>query len=393
MSLVLDILFQKGTNYILLMLVPIFFGANIFNELMYCLTLVSLASQLQHLGIEAIAVRQFQIDKRNIEKIRFIKSIASVVGVIIFSLIVIKSILVNNILNWHFAIFAIIVLLSGELSIIASHAQATNKYLSFVRLRLIASIFTATVKIFALAFLQSLVLFIIGYVFQHLLIIIVYSLKNPGFKIYKVSFAPEYQKTIISNNFAIFIGALSFVALHKIDILILNGFGWGDAVGGYAFASQTIDVLVLFFGAFINKMTGPLFRLSRKPDKQTAIYRKICFKILSIAFFVSCVGLLLMLVISYFDIGTTYNGIVYSTLLLLPSTPVIVYRLLQSKMIVIAEIQLLSGISNVAALLINLFLNYLFVPQFGVIAAAGTTFLSMLFSVIIVHVGLKRKQL
>lgn len=390
--LIFDIFLQKGVNYLLLLLVPIYFGVDVFNQLMLALTIVGLTSQIQHLGIEAIAVREFQKDQTNIQRIRLIKILASIIAALVYALAIGWIATRSDPGLALFIPLAIVVFLAGEVSIIASHSQSVNKYRGFVRVRMLASLLTAVLKATAILLFSSISLFVLGYLLNSVLIVIIYRFGKKTYNQFKIAVDIPYQKNLISKNFPIFLGALSFSVLHRVDIIMLQMMGWQGAVGSYSFAAQTLDVFVLLFLAYLSNVTGPLFRLTSKPKKQNFLYQRLRRRFVGMSLAVSILASVAASGLLFFELSNVYKGIVVSFIILTPALSLMVYRHLQSKMIVIKKIPSLSMSSNIIALFFNIIFNFLLIPQYGTWAAAVTTFFSILISVILVEVGLCRKN-
>lgn len=369
------------------MIIPLYFGVESFNALMYALALVGMASQFQHLGLEAGAVKEMHIAPDKIINIRILKGIFSLIGAVFYIVLINKSGYPESLVIASY-ILIVAIILSGEISLQNSIYQLNREYKKFTRFKLTSAIIAAGIKVIAIFYLKSLPALIIGIaVYSLLLIILTYRYQMPTE--HKQIIDWRYQGNLIKKYYLFFAGALMMMGTQKIGILLLQNSTHSDNVGALAFGLQLLDGVLLISLAFINNITGRLIKISRRGLNQYNVYKKNS-KILFIkASLVASITFLSGLISLQFIENEVYRMMILSTMLLMPTLPVFVLRQIQSKMVVSRGLNTASFKHNAVGFGIQLAISYALIEHLGIYAIAGANFIAFVYMVVALELALK----
>lgn len=185
------------------------------------------------------------------------------------------------------------------------------------------------------------------------------------------------KKMVIKSLPVCFISVLTLL-YFKIDTLILSIFRNASEVGIYGLAYKIIENLLVLWG-FYMATTYPLLSTLLSQNKKSAM--KILWKK---SILIGAIAGVLITVVGYFSApliiqilgGNEFKGSILALRILLFSVPLFFIDNLFYHTFLVKERLKYPLLAVVSSLLLNLFLNLIFIPKWGYIAAAANTLIT-----------------
>ncbi|WLD93016.1 oligosaccharide flippase family protein [Alkalihalobacillus sp. AL-G] len=190
----------------------------------------------------------------------------------------------------------------------------------------------------------------------------------------RIMFELQEAIRLFSDGFKLHLNAIGAFLINKSDILMLNHFLLVRDVGIYQFAYQLISILLIIptatLSVFYSKMAQ--VGVNKFWDNQ----KKIMIKILAIIILISLIGFILAPYIIPFIAGEEFSNSINIFRLLLISLFGLSFSTLMANQWVGRGLFWQNSLVTIVSGLINITLNLIWIPQFGINGAAWATIVS-----------------
>ncbi len=211
-----------------------------------------------------------------------------------------------------------------------------------------------------------------------------YYKHNNGLNIKSLIFSKTTAFSLLKDSWPLIFASAAVMINQKVDQIMIQEFLGSEQVGYYAAAIRLVDVLILL-PFLASKSIFPSFIQSFENDKKRFEEKMIWgYRVFFIATLIPVVliyflseDIILLLYGSEF-----YNSIqvlaIYCFILLFASVGAINMIYLR-----VLNLQQKAMYRQLANIVINIILNYIFIPQYGIIAAAYASLFSIIFTTVI----------
>jgi O-antigen/teichoic acid export membrane protein len=178
---------------------------------------------------------------------------------------------------------------------------------------------------------------------------------------------------VLRRAFPLVLHALLGLMIYNSDLIFLRAFWTPADVGQYVAAYTLISFLLNLGIAYSQSLLPTLTRLAPEPTRQRALYQTSMAQVFAAAFPIAVGGFLLAPEIVGFVFGPGYEASTTALQVLLWTIPVAFYRNVPQMALIAAGRQdRVLRITFVSAML-NLALNILVIPRYGMVGAAVAT--------------------
>ncbi len=256
-----------------------------------------------------------------------------------------------------------------------------NKYI--VKSEIFRTFIGAGIKILLLGIKAPLEYFIYAQIFDTILVASGYYMSYKSIigsvKLWK--FDKTLVGFILKESFPLVLSGAAVIIYQRIDQVMIGNMLNKTEVGYFATAGKFVDLIVFLPTVLVQTVTPMLIR-SKENHPETYEAKKRTF--ISITTWTAMLIALTISLLSYWLIMYTY-GIKYT-----PAIPVLQIMAFKAvgmalsasggQIIIMEGIQKWAFIRNIIGCFICIILNYLFIPQFGIIGSATVTIITVLFT-------------
>ncbi|MBN1967945.1 MAG: flippase [Candidatus Delongbacteria bacterium] len=358
-------------------LVARYLGAEFWGVFNYALSIVSVIGVITGLGLENIVIRELvkNEDRKNelLGSALFIRLIATTIG--FFSVLSISF--------FHSDYYSRMVILIMSFEVLFSflnpfewffNAKVKTKYIAIVRF--ISVILTASVKLLFIYLEMSLLAFafsgLITLFITILLNLYLFTSKFDSLKNLKVKF--EDIKYFLKNSWPLLLSGLVAIIYMRIDQIMITNMLTSADNGNYSVAVRISELYYIIPGTATTALL-PWLIMARKNDYSLYLKRlqKLYFSFFWLAVFVSFViyffseyGITLLF-------GNEYLNSVPALKIHIWGSVIVSVGLITNKWIIVENLQKYEFNYLLVGALVNIILNYLMIPKFGINGAAFAT--------------------
>ena len=388
-------LFSRGSNWLILFSLPFFTSPELFGKLALVILSSYLLSSLILLGQNKIVLRYSE------EKSLY-KSVYSIVFSV-FLTIVMLFLFANFLLEYNYDIIGID---NDTKSVICFFF--ISFYLSLRQIRLSSLIvenksreYLITQVLFGISKLILIPYVVYKYqsVDSYLVLVTIISSFFMLYEFKSVKKAKIFNRIIDSSRIKkyLFIGApliLNIIVgnvLSYVDRYFLKYFYTFEQVGEYTFANNFSSITAFLFAPLVI-----IFEIKIYKEKTAFNREQLINKFINTTLFLTCLVSLVIYALlnpisSFFD--NQYQHSVEIVFILLSGTVLNTYYLCANFRLVSQENTHLIPVFTFIPGLVNIILNYIFIPKYGIVAAAYTTFFCYLLQAIIINAfSIKREN-
>ena len=256
-----------------------------------------------------------------------------------------------------------------------------NEYI--VKSEIARTIIGAIIKIILLWFKSPLEYFIIATAFDTVLVASGYciSYKSQVGSLLKWRFERSYVRFYITQAFPLVLSGAAVVIYQRIDQVMIGDMLNKTEVGYFATAGKFLD-LVLFLPTVISQTVVPILVKCRESD--LAEYEKKAKQFVSVIVWISvCLSLAVSLTsywLIYFTYGMKYISAVPVLQILAWKTVGMGLSSSGGQLIIIEKQQKWAVLRNLAGCVTCVGLNYLLIPQMGIVGSAWVTIITVFVS-------------
>lgn len=384
-------IFSKIFSFFLIIFLTRHLGKEQIGVYFYIINIQSLVLLLSHLGIQHLIIRYLpkylSENKKEIFNFILFCTVFVAIMTLLVSFILVNFLTINKDL---YTLILVLFFLTSLNSIFTSILQAYDKVSQGIFLEFFIKNFLILIFVLIIFFYLSFIsinFLIISLIFSNLIVsffsilLILNNIKN-----FSVKNFFNFNKYLSS----IFYFGLSVILISintRLDILFIDYFFNKDLIAEYSIGLQILNVILLPLQSFLAVFYTKISKLIIKKKFNLLMMQINFLRMFFVIYF------LLTLIISYFFLDQ-FIKIFFSTGYLNSSNIVLI--LLISNLIV-SPFMFLNLILNITdkekavtftfflSLLLNILLNYLLVPKYGISGSATATLLSNAFTSIVIY--------
>lgn len=366
-------------------LVARYLGPENYGIMNYVISYVAIFTVFATFGLDNIEIRELsrQNDKKNTIlgtcfSLRLLFAILAYLG-IVCSLFIYKTDRFTSLMILAYGL----TLFTGTGNILRNYFTSIvqNKYI--VKSEIFRTFIGAGIKIMLLLIKAPLEYFIYAQIFDTVLVASGYYIS------YKAIVGSvrlwRFDKTIVGfilkESFPLVLSGAAVIIYQRIDQVMIGNMLNKAEVGYFATAGKFVDLIVFLPTVLVQTVTPMLIRVKKK-HPETYEAKKRTF--VSITTWTALLIALIVSLLSYWLIMYTY-GIKYA--LAIPVLQIMAFKAVgmalsasAGQIIILEGIQRWAFIRNIIGCFICIFLNYLLIPQFGIIGSAAVTIITVLFT-------------
>ncbi len=380
-----DKVLRMGVGLLVMVLVARYLGPQQYGLLNFATAFVGLFGAVAGLGLQSIVVRDIVRDPTCREETLGTAAVLQLGGGVLAYGLILGTIFwlrPDDVLaKWLVTILGSMMLFkASEVAMYWFESQVLSKYtvwvqngsfLVFAAVKLALIFGNAPLLAFAWATVAEAVMFA-------LLLLVILGMHGPGLRKLKVSLARA--KALLADSWALLLSGLSIAFYMKIDQIMLGQMLGDRAVGIYSAASRISEVWY-FIPMMIVASVSPTILVAKK--QSDALYHQ---RLQHLYDLMACLSIAVALPITFLAepivdllFGPTYAEA--STVLSIHIWGSIFVFLGLANIWIIAENRILMALQrSFLGMLINIFLNWLMIPIYGVCGAAIATFISQAFA-------------
>ncbi len=366
-------------------LVARYLGPEDYGIMNYVISYVTIFTIVSAFGLDNIEIRELSKDESGRDRIMgtsfMLRLLFSIIAYVVLTIIVFCSVddgfTVTMILVYGLSLFSTIYNLFRNYFT----SIVYNKYV--VQSEITRTIIGAVIKIVFLLLKFPLSWFIFATLFDTILLATGYyfSYRSKAGSVRKWSFDRDYSKFLVKESFPLVLSGTAVIIYQKIDQVMIGDMIDKESVGYFATAGRFVEV-VLFLPSILVQTITPLLIKKRELDSQ--IYKKDKQIFVNLVTWLTIGIAIITSITSYWTIKYTF-GEAY-----MPAVPILQIMAFKTvgmalsssggQIIILEGIQRWAFIRNIIGCLICVSLNYIIIPQFGVIGSAYVTVVTVLFT-------------
>ena len=359
-----------------------YLGPERFGTFSFAISLTSLFGAIASLGLESIVVRNIVLDPKNArETLGTAAALQLISGLIAYFLIlvVITYARPNDFLTYNIvAILGLAIILKfSEVTLLWFESQTNSKYTVWVKSSML--IVFAAIKVILILQEASLIMFALVTLVEVIMItlILLIVMNKYGQPLAKLRVKIERAKILMKDSWPLMLSAIAVTIYMKIDQIMLGQIIGDEAVGIYSAATR-ISEAWYFIPMVIVSSVFPAI-LEAKKNSEELYYERLqrLYDIMAIIGFVVALPMTFLSthVVTFF-FGKAYSAAGPVLAIHIWTTIFVFMGLISSKWFLAENNQLMSLKRTALGVTLNIGLNFLLIPVYGVVGAALATILS-----------------
>lgn len=358
-----------------------YLGASDFGKLNYLISFIAILMPFSALGLNAIVVRELVNERVETGTIlgtslalRALGGIVSIAFVLVGCLFLNKELLVST--NW--LLLGAIGSAFSSLLIFDFYFQSIVQSQHVVKTRLIILTLSSILKFIAVFYHVPLNVFLILAVLEPVftggLLYVFFNIKKT--KTIKFNFDFNYAKELFSQSKWLILSGFMAIVYLKVDQIMIGEMLGGEELGIYSVAVRMSEVWYFFPTAIVASFFPKLLKSRVDPVLYECNLQRLCDSLcwlgIIVAIFITLISSLLINTLygqEYIFASQVLNIHVWAGVF-------IFMRALLSKWLIAEGLLKFSLLTHGIAAIINVALNYIWIPQFGIIGAAWATLIS-----------------
>ena len=375
-----------------------YLGPKDYGLLSYALSLTGILSPFASLGIDAILLRDIIKNKKKEKILLHTAKILKVISAVFLSIIVIGFIYLFK--NDRTLIFIIGILMCGiiinSFNVYKEYIVSENKMRFIAYSSIISLIISNFFKVGLILLSANVIWFAVAYVLaQSTNVIALNQFYNKISEFENKYFSKKVAVDLIKNSWPLIFTSFAGIIFVYVDQLIIEYFYNYEKVGVYASAVR----LILFFTVIPSVISNMIYpKVIEIYENNTKNY--FHKKMINLYFLHFIFALFLILIFTLFGeliILTLYGNDFIEAGIILKIYSItfifVFFNPMNNKLLMIENLQKLMLVRNLIGLFVNLILNIILIPKFGIIGAALTTVLSQFAILISYYFNLKTRYI
>ena len=367
-----------------------YLGPSDYGLLNYIISFVIIFSPIASFGIDNILIRELVKNKESQNKIIISGLIICLVGSLITIIISILLAIIlydiqSNIFFFIF-IFSFVHIVNIRVPII-SWSNAILKFKYILISKTISYVISSYLKIYILVnnidFIYLIIVFLIEEILITLFLYVTYLYKN-NFNLFKFYFDFERIINLLKSGWPLMISGFSYLIYVSVDKIFLGYLINHNEVGYYSVIT-TLSLSWHFIPlALISSIIPLMIKLNKESLSKFTNFIKYLHYILTIPI------ILISLILSFYSdqlilfiYGDDYANIHFGLIIHLWIGLFVVYNSISYNFVIIKNKEKLSFYKSISGALLNICLNFLFIPYFGYVGASIATLISYFYMAIL----------
>jgi O-antigen/teichoic acid export membrane protein len=375
-----------------------YLGPKDFGLLSYAISLTGILSPFATLGIDAILLRDIIKNRKNEKILLFTAKILKVISAVLLTIIIIGFIYFfkdDRTLLSIIGIFMIGIILNS-LNVYKEYIVAENKMRFIAYASIISIVISNFFKVGLLLIGANVIWFAVAYVSMQLTNVLALNrFYNKISTFQKKYFSKTVAVNLLKDSWPLVFTSFAGIIFVYADQLIIEYFYNYEKVGIYASAVR----LILFFTVIPSVISNMIYpKVIEIYENNTKNY--FHKKMINVYFLHFMFALFLILIFTLFGeliILTLYgNDFIEAGIILKIYSISFIFVFvnpMNNKLLMIDNLQKLMLVRNLIGLFVNLILNIILIPKFGIIGAALTTVLSQFVILISYYFNLKTRYI
>ena len=363
-----------------------YFGPEKFGTFSFAITLTSLFGVIATLGLESIVVRNIVLDPKNARETLGTAAALQLIGGLIayfLILVVITYVRPNDFLTRSIvAILGFTILLKfSEITSLWFESQTQSKYTVWAKSSML--LMFAVIKVIFILEEASLIAFALVTLIEAIMIalILLIVMNKYGQPLAKLCVKIERAKILMKDSWPLMLSTIAVTIYMKIDQIMLGQIIGDEAVGIYSAATRISEVWYFIPIAIVASVFPSILKAKKNSEE---LYYERLQKLYDIMAIISIAVALPMTFLSThvvtFFFGKAYPAAGPVLAIHIWATLFVFMGLISSKWLLAENNQLLSLKRTALGAALNIGLNFLLIPVYGVVGAALATILSYAFA-------------
>lgn len=376
-----------------------YLGPEKFGLFSYAQSFVALFGFLASLGLDSLVVRELVKDESRVETLLGTTFFLKILGALIMLIFLgIALQFTSNDLNTKVLIFIIAsasILQSFNVVDFYFQSKVMSKYMVYANV--ISLFFSSVVKItliisnagleaFAWVVLFDSIVIALGYLF--------YFFKHSDFKIKKLIFSKPTAILLLKDSWPLILSGIVISVYMKIDQVMINNFLGNEEVGQYSAAIKISEAWYFIPGVIANSLFPAIIN-AKKHSKE--LYHKRIQRLYDLMIWIALAIALPVSFLSdsiiYLLYGGQYNQAGDVLLIHIWAGVFVFLGVSSSKWYLTENLQKLLFWRSFYGMLINILLNVILIPNYGIVGAAYATLFSQIFATYIFDISNDKTRL
>ena len=370
-------------TFVLTILVARVLGPEDYGLLSYALSLVTLFAAAGHVGLNGIVVRELVKVSGEREKILGTSFVIKVGGYLVGAFLLMMYALFYegyDSIEFWLIVFSLISLIFSPFGVVEYWFHANLKADLSFRARMLALSITSVLKIVLIISAAPVIMYAILHSVNALLVAVALVLLlyfRYGMSVLGWKFDRQIARELWSRGWLIYLGSVFAAIYLKIDQVMIKWFVGGDAVGIYAVASMMSEAWYFVPVAIMSSVFPSLIRLH---ETDTGQFKNRMQQVIDLLFMVSLLLVVGVIIFAQFLMvhifGSEYEASVSILMIHICAAPFIFMRAAFSRWLLIEDAVIYSVWTHGLGAIMNVVVNAILIPRFGVEGAAWATVLS-----------------
>mgnify|MGYP001378787708 CR=1 FL=1 len=358
-----------------------YLGPSDFGKLSYALAFAGMFSFIANLGVSGILVRDLVKYPEQRDKLMgtaFVLTLGG--GILAFLIATIGSfIFISDILVRNLAIVFALTFIFSSVNIIANFFQATVQAKKNSQIQITVIIISSLIKIYLIFTGKGIIWLITVFLFDYILynILYIFNYFKSGLKIFDWKFDKNIAKEIFSISWLLMLSSAAAYIYMKIDQVMIGYYLNTTAVGLYAAAVRLAEIWYFIPGIICSSLLPAIINAKKYGEEKYKRRLKNLYILLGgIAVLIAIPSTLFASWFINLFFGSAYGGsviilqiYVWSGVGLFLTWGLNQYFLTENRLYAIFNLSFFS-------MILNILLNIIFIPKFGLTGAAWATLIS-----------------
>lgn len=372
-----------------------YLGPERFGLFSYAQSFVGLFSAIATLGLDGIVIRELVKDENQRDQLLGTAFILKLIGaVLVLFLLAISMLFQSNDIQTIVMIFLIAsatVLQSFNVIDFYFQSKVLSKFVVYSNL--FSILLSSVIKVVLISYEAPLIAFAYVVLFDSIILAsgLVFFYFKSKFSISTWNFSLNLAKSLLKDSWPLILSGLVISIYMKIDQVMVKEMLGADAVGQYAAATRLSEAWY-FIPMVISSSLFPAILNARKISKELyysrfqKLYDLMAWIAIAIAIPMTFLSERLVLLLY----GTQYNDAGGVLMLHIWSAVFVFLGVASSKWFVAENLQKYSLYRTFAGAIVNIILNYILIPQYGICGAAIATLAAQIIASYLYNITCKK---
>lgn len=375
------------------MLTSRYLGPSNYGVISYAASLVSFVTPIMNLGMNNILVQEFvNSPKKNSEILgtsiilNIISAVGCIIGIFSFSGIANSGETETIVVC---VLYSIVLLFQGiELIQYWFQSKLLSKYPAIISF--IVSVVMSIYKVFVLVGEKGIYWFVFSYIIEQACVAVLLLFFYKKMNIEKLSFSFSLAKILFSKSKYYIVSSMMVTIFAQTDKIMIKLMLGNSEVGFYSVAVTCAGLTTFIFSAIIDSFRPVVFEKKQLSDIEFENILTLLYSIIIYLSLFQCIGITLFSrIIVSIIYGSTYLPAVSTLKIIVWYTTFSYLGSLRNIWILAKQQQRHLWKINLSGALLNIFLNYILIPYYGINGAAFASLVTQIFTNVCVPIFIK----